>query len=79
MLRRTAVSALWFVSILCLHELAWSVAGSPRPLGIVLGALAAAFVWFDPLGQFHPLSRPSLPNGTSSRLVPKPGSAECPA
>jgi len=71
MLRRTAVSALWFVSILCLHELAWSVAGSPRPLGIVLGALAAAFVWFDPFGQFHPSPRPSLPDGTSSRIVPE--------
>jgi len=71
MLRRTGISALWFVSIFCLHELAWSVAGSPRLLGVVLGALAAAFVWFDPLGQLHPSARPNLPDGTASQLVPE--------
>lgn len=61
---------MWFVSILCLHELAWSVAGSPRPLGFVLGALAAAIIWFDPIGQLHPAAPTTPPEATASRLAP---------
>jgi hypothetical protein len=60
---------MWFVSILCMHELAWSVVGSPRPLGFVLGGLAAAFVWLDPIAQFHASPRPSLTNRSANRLV----------
>jgi hypothetical protein len=47
---------LWFVSIFVAHELAWSIAGSPRPLGVILGLVAATIVWIDPLKQFHPRS-----------------------
>jgi hypothetical protein len=56
MLRRTVVATLWFVSIFVAHELAWSIAGSPRQLGLILGVIAAAFIWIDPLRQFHPRS-----------------------
>lgn len=52
MLRRMAIAALWFVSIFCLHELAWSLFGSPRMLGIVAGGLAAAVIFFDPFRVF---------------------------
>jgi hypothetical protein len=71
MIRRTAISALWFVSILCAHEVAWSVAGSPRPLGFVLGAIVAVFVWFDPFSQLHPSSRPDRLGGIPGRPAPK--------
>ena len=57
MLRRTTVATLWFVSIFVAHELAWSIAGSPRPLGVILGLIAATIVWIDPLKQFHPQAR----------------------
>ena len=53
MFRRFSISALWFVSFVCLHEVAWSVAGSPRILGLVAGGLAAGFCYFDP---FHCLA-----------------------
>jgi hypothetical protein len=54
MLRRTAVATLWFASVFLAHELAWSIAGSPRPLGVILGLIAATIVWIDPLKVFHP-------------------------
>jgi hypothetical protein len=75
MLRRTAISALWFFSILCMHELAWSLFGSPRVLGIILGGLAAAFVWFDPIAQFHASPRPRFSNSSATHLVPGTGLA----
>jgi hypothetical protein len=56
MLRRLTICALWFVAFFCLHELAWSVFGSPRMLGLVVGGLGAAFVWFDPLHLTRPAS-----------------------
>jgi hypothetical protein len=70
MLRRTAISALWFVSILLVHELAWSVFGSPRPLGPILGIVAASFVWLDPFRQLHMSPSPRLRNVSAKRLVP---------
>jgi uncharacterized membrane protein AbrB (regulator of aidB expression) len=64
MLRRTTVASLWFVSIFVAHELAWSIAGSPRPLGLILGLIAATIVWIDPLRVFHPRSQ-----GMGDRLM----------
>jgi len=60
MVRRLMVSALWFVALFCLHEVAWSVLGSPRLLGLLIGGLGAAFVWADPfhLSRVTPTSRP---------------------
>ena len=52
MVRRITISALWFLAFFCLHELAWSVFGSPRMLGVAIGALAAAYVWLYPTGVF---------------------------
>jgi hypothetical protein len=57
MLRRTAVAMLWFVFVFTAHEPAWSIAGSPRPLGVILGLIAATVIWIDPLKQFHPRSQ----------------------
>lgn len=60
MVNRIAISSLWFVSFLCIHELAWSILGSPRLLGIVVGGSAAAFFWFDPFHLFRVASPAAL-------------------
>jgi hypothetical protein len=73
MLRRTGLAALWFVSILWLHELAWSVAGSPRPIGFLLAGFAAAVIWFDPLARFHPSPRLAANDRADDRLIPETG------
>jgi hypothetical protein len=57
MLQRLAIASLWFVAFLCMHEIAWSLFGSPRALGVVLGGTAACFVYFDPKHLF--VSRPA--------------------
>jgi hypothetical protein len=57
MLQRLAIAFLWFAAFLCMHEIAWSIFGSPRALGLVLGGLAASFVYFDPKRLF--VSRPA--------------------
>ena len=49
-MRRTLIAGLWFFAFLCVHELAWSVLGSPRILGLAFGAAGAAFVLMDPVG-----------------------------
>jgi hypothetical protein len=49
-MRRLGIATLWFVAFLLFHELAWSVFGSPRVLGLAIGIAAAAFVIIDPLG-----------------------------
>jgi hypothetical protein len=52
MFSRAAIAILWFVSFACLHELLWSMFGSPRVLGIGVGLAAAAFYFFDLAGLF---------------------------
>jgi len=47
-MKRAVVASLWFFAAFCMHELAWSIAGSPRVLGLAFGAAAAAFVLIDP-------------------------------
>jgi hypothetical protein len=78
MVNRFAISSLWFVSFLCVHELVWSLSGSPRLLGIVLGGSAAAFFWFDPFHLFRVASPAplnvagidqALTRGEGSRLL----------
>jgi hypothetical protein len=54
MSRRLTICAVWFVAFFCLHELAWSLVGSPRVLGLAIGGLAAAFMWVDPLHLARP-------------------------
>lgn len=48
-MKRAVIASLWFFVAFCMHELAWSLAGSPRVLGLVLGVAAAAFVLIDPI------------------------------
>jgi hypothetical protein len=48
-MKRAIIASLWFLAAFCTHELAWSIAGSPRVLGLAIGAVAAAFVLIDPL------------------------------
>jgi hypothetical protein len=55
-MKRAVTAGLWFFAAFCVHELAWSIAGSPRVLGLVFGAAAAAFVLIDPLHLLAPAS-----------------------
>lgn len=66
-MRRISIAALWFFAFFCAHELAWSVFGSPRLLGIAVGAAAAAFVLIDPL-RIVRTERPAEPVVRSSTL-----------
>lgn len=75
MLRRTVVAMLWFVSIFIAHELAWSIAGSPRPMGVILGLIAATIIWIDPLKQFHPRSQGMGDQLMSGRIQSEVGPA----
>ena len=45
MAKRSTSALLWFVAVFCAHEIAWSQFGSPRPLGVLIAAFAAATVW----------------------------------
>ena len=54
MTRRTIVATLWFVAFALAGEVLWSIGLSPRPLGLVVAAIAAGFVWLDPIHQLHP-------------------------
>lgn len=73
MLRRTAIALLWFIAIALAHELIWSLTGSPRLIGPTLGTIAALFVFFDPLRQFHPSLRPEATSAPNERLPIKAG------
>ncbi|HET9345023.1 MAG TPA: hypothetical protein VFO05_04905 [Candidatus Limnocylindrales bacterium] len=48
-MRRALTAGLWFFAFFCVHELAWSFLGSPRLLGVAVGAAAAAFILIDPV------------------------------
>ena len=66
-MRRISIAALWFFAFFCAHELAWSFFGSPRLLGVAIGAAAAAFVLIDPL-RIVRSERPVEPAIRSSTL-----------
>lgn len=55
MARRSLVSFLWFTSLALTSEVIWSVAGTPRLIGVVIAAAVAALVWLDIFQRFHPL------------------------
>ena len=59
-MRRISIAALWFFAFFCVHELAWSLFGSPRLLGVAIGAGAALFVLIDPL-RIVRAARPTAP------------------
>ncbi|HEX5014208.1 MAG TPA: hypothetical protein VFV72_08620 [Candidatus Limnocylindrales bacterium] len=74
-MRRALTASMWFVAFLCVHELAWSLFGSPRILGLAFGAAGAAFVLMDPVGLIdrrHAVTRegPAIggPEPSPSRL-----------
>ena len=75
MLRRSAISMLWFVAAVAVHELFWSLTGSPRPLGLVIGVMAALFAWIDPFRQFHPATGEVGTAVVADRHPPKSGFA----
>lgn len=52
MKKRTVAGLLWFFAIWAAYEVIWSVAGVPRPIGPILGLLAAGAVVIDPTGRF---------------------------
>jgi hypothetical protein len=68
MLRRAGITGLWFLMVAFAHEIAWSVMGSPRPLGLVLAVAVAGFVWLDPTHLRHP-ARQSRPRPTPAPTV----------
>lgn len=70
MFQRLAVAFLWFVSFLALHEIAWSLFGSPRVLGVVIGGAAAAFFYFDPSRLFTVASLPQQETKIDRRVTP---------
>jgi hypothetical protein len=73
MFQRLGIAFLWFASFLCLHELAWSVLGSPRVLGLVIGGMAAASYFFDPAHVFAAASSPHPDTTVDRRLTPAEG------
>jgi hypothetical protein len=54
MTRRTIVALLWFAAFGLAGEVFWSIGLTPRPLGVVIAAAIAGFVWLDPIQQLHP-------------------------
>jgi hypothetical protein len=74
--RRIAVAILWFGMVALAHEVLWSITGSPRLLGLVLGVIVAGFTWVDPTRQLHPprhregLSPARLALAAKSTLAP---------
>jgi hypothetical protein len=66
-MRRILIAALWFFAFFCVHELAWSLFGSPRLLGVAVGAAAAAFILIDPVRLVR-TERPATPAVQSSAL-----------
>lgn len=73
MFHRMAIASLWFASFLCLHEIAWSVFGSPRILGIIIGGVAAAFFYFDLARLFTVADSPRPDTRISRHLTPTEG------
>lgn len=51
MSKRAVAGFLWFLSIWLAYEVVWSVVGTPRTIGPILGLVAAAFVVVDPTGR----------------------------
>ncbi|MEA2609570.1 MAG: hypothetical protein QOJ75_1813 [Chloroflexota bacterium] len=69
MLKRLASGPLWFIAIWALVELFESATGSPRLIGPVAGAAAAAFVLLDPFALFWPRSEPRTRELNTKELV----------
>ena len=59
MTRRTLVAVLWFVAFALGGEVLWSIGVTPRPIGVVVAAAIAGFVWLDPFRQLHPRTETS--------------------
>ena len=75
MARRTLIAALWFIVAAFGCDILWSLGMTPRPLGVVVAAAVAAFVWVDPMRRLHsePETRPATPVTIASeaRLLPR--------
>jgi len=57
--KRVIATALWFLAILFMYELAWSLFDVPRVIGPVLAGAAATFVALDPFHLFWPVREAS--------------------
>ena len=67
MKKRVVAGSLWFLAILALYELAWSLAGVPRQVGPVLAFVVSALVVADPANLFWP-ARPKVHTRTQRLL-----------
>jgi hypothetical protein len=72
MTRRTLVAAMWFGAFALAGEVLWSIGATPRPLGLVVAAAIAGFVWLDPIQQLHPRPAQRADIGPA----PRPGEAQ---
>jgi hypothetical protein len=54
MKKRLVAGSLWFLAILAMYELAWSLAGVPRQVGPMLAFVVSALVVADPANLFWP-------------------------
>ena len=74
MIKRLVAAPLWFISVGWAYALAAYFLGLPADGGVIVGALAAAFVFIDPTGAFWgpppppPLPPPPLPLPSPCRL-----------
>jgi hypothetical protein len=51
MIKRSVAAVLWFLTAWWAYSIVAFFLGQPTDGGMVLGALAAAFVWMDPSGD----------------------------
>jgi hypothetical protein len=58
MKKRVVAGSLWFVAVIAMYELAWSVLGVPRPVGPILAFVIAALVVADPGHLLWPTPAP---------------------
>jgi hypothetical protein len=65
MKKRLTAGTLWFVAILAMYELAWSLLGIPRPVGPIIAFVVSALVVADPAHLFWP-----APTQTRNQMPP---------
>lgn len=75
MFKRSAIGALWFVSMWFASDVIGYFAGTPRLIGPLVGLVSAAFFAIDPFGVVYGrrLSRPTLHRAVARVELPVRG------